>query len=269
MTQVDLTKQVFNDYEEFGNTIDKLRNGQLGDYSLGYILIVALSCLARIRHAFAVLANDAIASDLRIAFTANKIYWQELFKEKGEQFFIAIREELTERVRCLEAQLSKIKTMSQECGITINAELIADDLRNEAHDFNLRFRELAWVLEQLEIQKAECSDFKYAFIQLKERYRCSYGYFHILADMYPQIRAREYYAEHWWLNIPHKDDLHPDGELVIAFARGELERDLHNQIAGHVLFCNTCSEVVYSIHEADTMPAISQADAEKILARLK
>lgn len=214
MAQVDLTIQAFNDYEEFGNAIDKLRKGQLGDYSLGYVLIIALASLARVRLAFAVLTDDALLSDLQVAFTANKIAWQKLFEEKKELFLGVVREELTERVRCLEAQLSKIKAMSQECGIFVSAELIADDLRSEAHDFNLRFRELEWALEQLEYQKAECSDFKYAFMQLEERYRCSYGYFHILADIYPQIQAREYFANYWWLKIPQKEDVHPNEELL-------------------------------------------------------
>ena len=269
-------------------------------YSPGYLLILAFSNRARGRCALRIMDIELPPQEFAPYGERLKGMWSTAEKSLADGILATsdnlgeiIAGELMLRLDQVESDLRQVRNIAQDGDLMDDPDWVAEDLRDAAYDFLLRFNDLALVQEELKGLSMPISDnyrnFENKFVEVEQCFRNYFGYFHGVEDTFLKLRSREYYINRWWLTTPPKADVvqeedipktvmkrmqdafqssgqvaHescPDPEIVIAYAMNELEAKKIRNVADHLLKCRSCLNLVLDLRLSD---AESHGQREKI-----
>jgi len=276
-------------------------------YAQDYLLMLILSNRKRSR-----LAAERMARDVPLEYQHYKTKLlslkdrtEDLLKEElllhNKRIEKIISDEFFQRVKAIESDLQKLRHITHDGILFDNTEWVEDDLREYAKRFLMNFHDMALANGELEEKPFQtvinAEGFREKFVGTEQLFRKYFGYFHVIQDLFPTLRDREYDPDLWWLNhIPGPDDVEEDeiseafmdelsrafqaekrsatedcprADNVIAYAFNELDPELNRETREHLLTCGGCfdlfmdlrvAEAHYPVNEVpEVMPGLADA----------
>lgn len=254
-------------------------------YTPGYLSILLLSHRARSQQALNKMQGPLPGRYTPYRGKINSL-WLESEKKLKENVLPLpdplkkeIGKEFNSWLEKLGITLKNIVQLAQDGDLLNDPDWVAEDLKEEGHDFILRFQDLALTREALReflFLNPETQDrFNKKFANLEEKFRKSFGYFSPLKNILQSLKQREYDLDRWWLTrLPEEEDIQEgailedllgklkqayqsqdlfptrnclDSELVIAYARDELSPEQNKKVESHIYQCRPCLELVLDV----------------------
>jgi len=191
-----------------------------------------------------------------------------------------------QRLRLLGKGLDRVKGMAEDRESLDDSEEADEELREEAHDFLLRFLDLALFKEEAEsVARPKATEgfasFRNSFEELDRRFHDGFSSFAEVADLVETVRHAEYGLDRWFLEAPSPAEpeyfgdeevesfagklarvfppfdlrtaspCSPEDEMkAVACALGELPATEHISVRRHLLGCRSCLELFLAAREA-------------------
>lgn len=293
----DLFEQATEDISTYLWAIQEWLDPEDG-YAQDYLLMLILSNRKRSRVATERMTQDVPSEyqPYRTKLVSLKDRAEDLLTEElllhNKRIETIVSDEFLQRVKVLESDLLKLRHITHDGILFDNTEWVEDDLREYAKRFLMNFHDMALANGELEekpfqsVIKAE--EFREKFAGTEQLFRKYFGYFHVVQDLFPSLRDREYDPDLWWLNhIPGPDDVEEDevseafmdglsrafqaekrsatedcprADNVIAYAFNELDPELNRDTREHLLTCGGCFDLFMDLRaaEADAGDEVSE-----------
>ncbi len=297
----DLFEQATEDISTYLWAIQEWLDPEDG-YAQDYLLMLILSNRKRSRVATERMTQDVPSEyqPYRTKLVSLKDRAEDLLTEElllhNKRIETIVSDEFLQRVKVLESDLLKLRHITHDGILFDNTEWVEDDLREYAKRFLMNFHDMALANGELEekpfqsVIKAE--EFREKFAGTEQLFRKYFGYFHVVQDLFPSLRDREYDPDLWWLNhIPGPDDVEedevseafmdelvkafhaekhpatedcPQADNVIAYAFNELDPELNRDTREHLLTCGGCFDLFMDLRaaEADAGGEVSEVMPE-------
>lgn len=275
-------------------------------YTHDYLLVLALSNRRRSR-----LATALMGSDMPLEYAPYKKQLESvrlradnaldsLISEYCNKINTIITNEIISHLDDLEANLEKVRNIIHNRNLSEDSEWMNVSLREIALSFLTEFHDLALASEELAEKdfgkNIRTREFQKRFNEIESSFKEYFGYFHIIRDIFPSMKTREYASEQWWLNhVPDPGEIIqdeipteimevfcrtfqeagdfkppecPESDKAIAYALHELDPKENRQFRDHLVCCRSCLDLYLDVQMAEAETSKHKGEIPEVLPKL-